>query len=154
MITDTERQSDGSLKLKTQASINGKAVIFSIFIPAHWDEDPRNTAFRHSNVVFIATNDCSAVLDDLLRQYYGKVPSAFAPAGFRVITKDTVEQIELHKIEFGGFANEELTKDYDGLLQCLAFVDLPKKILKLAFLVEGYGGTPPKAVYTWLRKDD
>jgi hypothetical protein len=153
LITDVEHQGNGSLKFKAQTSIDGKAVVFTISIPGHWDKYPQNAAFRQSNVVFIATNDSSAVLDDLLRQYYGKVPSVFAQAGFSVVTKDTVEQVELHKLEFGGFANDELSKEENGFLQCLAFVDLPKKFLKLAFLVEGYGGSPPKEVSTWLRKN-
>jgi hypothetical protein len=153
LIADVEQQSDGLLKLKVQTSIEGKVVVFNIFIPAHWDEDPQNSAIRRSIVVFITTDDSSAVLDDLLRQYYGKVPSVFTHAGFRVFTKDTVEQIELHTLEFGGFANEDLMKDESGSLQCLAFVDFPNKFLKLAFLVEGYGGSPPNDVYAWLRKN-
>jgi len=153
LITDIEHQSDGSLELKAQTSITGNPVVFNVFIPGHWDKFPQHSAFRQSNVVFIATNNSSAILDDLLRQHLGKVPSAFTHAGFRVITKDTVDQIELHKIEFSGFTNEEPMQDESGSLQCLAFVDFPKKILKLAFLVEGYGGTPPKEVYTWLRKN-
>ena len=153
VITRISQERDRATRIETQGLIAGKSVNLVLRIPDHWSVDPQIPNYRRATVVFSAVDGGGTELDALLAQHFGKgLPSVFTTAGFDAATRGSVEQIASRPMEFGGFANEEPTGDDDSrFLQCLTFVDVPNRLMRVAFLIEGYGGSPPKKVFEWLQ---
>jgi hypothetical protein len=148
-----QRASDGLLRLTAEGTIKGVRFTCVICIPSQWRIDPTFRGARRATVVLREADGSAAKLDEILRQYYGKMPSAFHATGFDLDTLDAVERIEQKRIEFQGFAHEEPKEEEVGFLQWLLLVDVPRSYVKMSFLVEGYGGSPPKEVFKWLREE-
>ena len=149
-IKTSQRLSDSSWKITAQGTFETKIFNCVLTIPAHWSDDPRFAGAKRADIIF-ADDGSGAILDDLVQRHYGKVPSVFAESGFGVFARDSGEHIDRERFKFEGFANAP-DDSKSGELQCLVFLNVPERYLKLAFLVEGYGGTPPEEVYQWLRK--
>jgi hypothetical protein len=149
-ITTSQRLPDGAWKITAQGSFESKDFGCILSIPARWSDDTRFSGVKRADVVF---SDAAGgrILDSLVQRHYGKEPSVFARSGFGVISLDSVDRVDREKFEFQGFANDPDEGEF-GMLQCLAFVDVPRRYVKLAFLVEGYGGSPPDEVFKWLQK--
>ncbi len=153
-IVAHERSSDGALRLTAKGAIDGGPFICVIEIPSEWRINPSFAGARRATVILHEADASAAKLDAILRRHYGKVPSAFHTFGFDLDTLDSVERIEQKRIEFQGFAREEPKEEEAGFLQWLLLVDVPRGYVKMAFLVEGYGGSPPKEVFDWLRSPE
>ena len=104
-----------------------------------------------ADIVFAKVGESGGILDDLVHRHLENVPSIFTKNGFGVFTQEPIKLLERHKTEFKGFANE--ARGRLDFLECLMAVDVPRGFVKLAFLAEGYGGSPPDEVFQWLRKN-
>lgn len=150
-ISECARLSDGAWKVRAHGSIEGKDFYCVVSIPGKWSDLDQEyyAGGKHADIHF-SDSGSGTILDELVQRHHGKVPSVFSEGGFGVSAQKSAEKIDREPLEFGGFANAERASS-DASFQCLAYVDVPGGYMKLAFLVEGYGGHPPKEVYQWLR---
>ena len=152
-ITECQKQKDGVLKIAAISGIEGQSVSLAILLPTVWKEINRpeyQSEHAEFDLTFVPMNDSRLILDKLVSRCFGEHWSLFEKGGFSMAARANHGNVEYQMVEFGGFANME---DRDrGFLQCLCVLDVPKRTIRLAILVEGYGGSPPSVVDEWLRK--
>jgi hypothetical protein len=151
-ITEYKRLEGGELRIIAKGKVENEDITLGALVGNDWkfmpNSPPERKFFRFTFTV-LRVDGTETALDRIVRRSFGDTLNLFGPKGFSMVTGGIFTEMEKGKTQFGGFAISDKDGEFSPL-QCLSAVDIPNMCVKIAILIEGYGGTPPKAVDKWL----